>query len=69
MVIMGGLIRGTSLSWDCFVISCGFLNRHTHLGLFLFVDCLIMATFGYRPATITALTNFSLSAEERKKEK
>lgn len=57
----------TSLSRDYWVISCGFLARHTHLGLFLLKDCLIMATFGYRPATITALISFSLSGEERKK--
>lgn len=41
------------------------LNWQTHPGLFLLCDGLIMATFGYRPATITAFINFSLSEEVR----
>lgn len=39
----------------------------THPGLFLLKDGLIMATFGYRPATITALINFSLSGKGSEK--
>lgn len=56
----------TSLSRGVFVISCGFECHHTHLGFFLLKDCLILATLGYRPATITALINFSLSGEKKR---
>ncbi len=49
--------------------SCPSLKLHTHPTLFLLWDGLIMATFGYRPATITALINFSLSEEVRERKR